>query len=920
MVKIAILKKTLFFFIMLFSCPFFGQELLPFVENYNKSIYKGDNQVWNIVQGEDKAMYFANNKYFIRYDGNVWEKYRLPNNTVIRSVFSEGNRIYTGSYKEFGYWKREKGKMIYFSLSHDTAVFLENENEEIWKIFKHKGSIFFQSFNVLYVLKKGKVKKIPLPSLISYCFPIGEELYVATVENGIFKMKNFQFEIIPGMENLKNTVIHGIQKVNQQLFIFSQNKGVYVYQNKTLQAWNHPLNTVLKSAIINATLWIAPNKLLIGTGLQGLFLYDFKQNTYQNISKKNVLLNNSVLSMTLDAENDLWLGLDNGISHIEINSPIALLNDTSGVLGSVYSVVQTSPMSYLLASNHGVFNFQSNSIQSLPKVKGQAWDISALQNGFVIGHNNGTFWYDQNSGIKELNSENGGWNFVKSGVDSGYLQATYTGVVYYPNPNDLAIKYNIKGLVKPIKYVAQTSKNEIWAADNNRGLYRVVINDRWETVSVENITQQSKVKNDFGVKIFDFRNELLFLIDNNWYTYNSLQRKLELNELFQENFKNVSNVIALDDNQFLVIKEGVLYHIQSNANFFKWNKIREKYYRGKLSIDNIKVFKSNDHYLLNLDDGFMSIAFQNTKSTKEVPIIEVFEKDSLLEQGDKVNSNSELQVRVITGKYGYSRPNLFYSIDDGKEFVSFKDEGFTLTNLRSGSLFITIYFHDGIDFVKLNSFLLKVKYPWYLTFWMFLVYISVLGAMLFLYYKWNKMRYLQKLKLQEETLKYKNELMKMELKAQNELQYQEYEKHILELELQTKSSEVAGKSLSIAKQTEMMDKIQAILESETDVSKVKNEIKKIIKINSVNKHEWEAFETNLNHIHKEFISNLTAKYPKLTPKDIKLCIYLKMNLSSKEIAPMMNISFRGVELHRYRLRKKLQLQQDENLTKFLLNI
>ena len=55
-------------------------------------------------------------------------------------------------------------------------------------------------------------------------------------------------------------------------------------------------------------------------------------------------------------------------------------------------------------------------------------------------------------------------------------------------------------------------------------------------------------------------------------------------------------------------------------------------------------------------------------------------------------------------------------------------------------------------------------------------------------------------------------------------------------------------------------------------------------------------------------------------KDIKLCVYLKMNLSSKEIAPMMNISFRGVELHRYRLRKKLNLIQDENLSKFLLSI
>jgi DNA-binding CsgD family transcriptional regulator len=66
-------------------------------------------------------------------------------------------------------------------------------------------------------------------------------------------------------------------------------------------------------------------------------------------------------------------------------------------------------------------------------------------------------------------------------------------------------------------------------------------------------------------------------------------------------------------------------------------------------------------------------------------------------------------------------------------------------------------------------------------------------------------------------------------------------------------------------------------------------------------------------------SVLSKHFPVLTVKDIKLCIYLKMNLSSKEIAPLLNISYRGVELHRYRLRKKLQLSPDTNLNKFMID-
>lgn len=182
------------------------------------------------------------------------------------------------------------------------------------------------------------------------------------------------------------------------------------------------------------------------------------------------------------------------------------------------------------------------------------------------------------------------------------------------------------------------------------------------------------------------------------------------------------------------------------------------------------------------------------------------------------------------------------------------------------------------------------------------------------------MKYVQKLRLQKEELKHQKKILEMELKAENELNTQEYEKHILQLELQSKSLEIAGKSLSIAKQSEMIENIQNILDTESDFNKLKSDIKKAIKINAVNKHEWEVFETNLSQINNEFIIALSKKFPNLTPKDIKLCVYLKMNLSSKEIAPMMNISFRGVELHRYRLRKKLGLSQEESLSMFLLSV
>jgi AraC family transcriptional regulator, chitin signaling transcriptional activator len=903
-------KLLFIFFFGFISLQLTAQELLPFVENYSKSNYQGDNQIWNVVQGNDNAMYFANNYYLLRYDGVKWEKNTLPNRTIIRSIFNDGNKIYSGSYQEFGYWYRKNAKMHYVSISKGKNIFGENNNEEIWKIFKFKDKIYFQSFNSLFIFDGKSIKEKKIPFLISYCFVVDNQLLIASVKNGIYKLNKEAIEKVNGLAVLEDNVIHTIQQYKGKTYFFTKRNGVYVSEKGKISPWENYLNNILKAASINVAKFIENNKLIIGTANNGVYILDLIDGTYKNINRNNVLMNNSILSIGQDKEHNLWLGLDNGIAHIEVNSPISIFYDSSGILGSVYSVAST-PKGYLMASNHGVFKYEGKQLSLIPSTQGQAWNISKISDQYLIGHNEGTFIY-KNGLFSKLNGINGGWNVAKSAINNSYLQATYSGVVIYDDATNLNQKAAINGLLKPIKYLAQNRKNEIWAADVNRGLYRILYNEAYETKKVDNVTQRSNIKNDFGVKIFEFRNEILFLIDKSWYTYNSITNQLEGNQLFNSNFKNVSNIVSIDENHFLVLQEGLLYHIYADGSKFISNNIQEKYYKGKIINDNLKVFKDINGFIL-LDLKYDAKEQTNIK-------IEAFSNDILVVNNSKIKHNSELKVNVITGIYGITKPNLFYRLNGKKDYVPIKEGVILLNNLSSGSHDITIYTNDGLHYNKVTSFQFVVANAWYFSIWMILVYIIIVGLILYLYYKWNKMKYIQKLKLQEEELKHQREILEMELKAENELNSQEYEKHILELELLTKSSEVAGKSLSIAKQSEMIENIQNILNTESDFNKLKSEIKKAIKINSVNKHEWEVFETNLNQINNEFIIALSKKYPNLTSKDIKLCVYLKMNLSSKEIAPMMNITFRGVELHRYRLRKKLGLTQDEVLSKFLLSI
>lgn len=906
-------------FFLFFSATLKSQELLPFVENFTKSEYGGDNQVWNVVQGNDNAMYFANNHYFLRYNGVKWEKYTLPNKTIIRSVFIDGDRIYCGSYKEFGYWKRINGKMNYFSLSAGKNIFKGvSNNEEVWKIFKHNNKIYYQTFNEVYIQDGEKVETIKFPSQISYCYIVDNEIYAASVKNGIYVMKGKQFIRKENWAALDNNVIHHIEKSGGQLYVFTKNKGVFKVVNNELVTWDHPLNSVLKQEVLVTAKFVSKDILVIGSSLQGIYIINLKNGSYKNINRQNAIKNNCILSIGLDNENDLWLGLDNGICHIEINSPINVFSDNSGILGSVYSL-STIDNGYLFVTNHGIFTCKNKKMEVIPNSQGQVWDIFKKDKQFVIGHNEGTYIYD-GSKLQRMNPVNGGWKFLKGEFENVYFQGNYSGIAVYENENDLTKWKTLKGLSNPIRNLAQNKRGELWAADNYRSLYKINYDKDFNATKVENISQLNGIQNDFGVKLFSYKNELLFLMDGFWYTYNSLSGKLEKNQIFNSSFKNISDIIPIDDDNFIIFKNGLLYVISQVNNEFIWELIPEKYYSGRLIFENIKAYKNGKQLLVNLDDGFIAFEINHQKRKIEGIYAEGFYEGNLITDDLKIKYNHPVEIDLITKYFGFSRPDLFYKLNNSNQFIPIHNGQLMLNNLNSGNQELEFYYNDGKKYVKLTSYEFHVAKPWYFSIWMIAVYILVLSGSLFLYYKWNKIRYLEKIKLNEEELKHQKEILQLELEAENKLKLQEYEKHILEIEIQNKAYEVAGKSLSIAKQTEMIDSIQQILETENEASQIKSKIKKSIKINSLNKNEWESFEHNLMQSNEDFVYKLSNKFPILTSKDIKLCIYLKMNLSSKEIAPLMNISFRGVELHRYRLRKKLDLNPEESLSKFMINV
>jgi DNA-binding CsgD family transcriptional regulator len=216
--------------------------------------------------------------------------------------------------------------------------------------------------------------------------------------------------------------------------------------------------------------------------------------------------------------------------------------------------------------------------------------------------------------------------------------------------------------------------------------------------------------------------------------------------------------------------------------------------------------------------------------------------------------------------------------------------------------------------------------PWYANKFAFLFYVLLLIAAYYV------VRYIYKLKLQrhqrhihEKLQKEHDEYLRQEAFA-NEQRIVKIKNEQLQADLAGKSRELANSAMNIVYKNELLQKISEEIThlKDSNGKKLSDEqlrrIQKVIDDGMNDERDWNLFENSFNEAHESFFKKLKAKHPDLVPNDLKLCAYLRMNMSSKEMASLLNISLRGVEIRRYRLRKKLNLEHDKNLVEFLMEL
>lgn len=908
-------------------------QFTPFFQNYSLSEYNAGNQNWGVSRAENGMLYVANNNGLLEYDGIKWDFMELPNKTTIRSVLAYKGLIYTGSYEEFGYWKKNsKGILIYSSLSNSIKEKI-SPNEEIWQILPFKEGIAFRSFLNIYIYKfNGEITKIKPKSIIISCSVADNKLYVATLNNGIYEFKNNELISKIVDKTLDNAKVLFITKYKGKLLLITSLKGCLIYENNTLKPVDFEINDIIKQHLLNGFSLLNKGNMAFGTIKDGIYFTNNEGKVIFHINKENGLINNTVLSQCLGSDNKLWLGLDNGIACVDLNNNNSFFNDVSGRLGAVYDVIKFKDVVYL-GSNTGLFYLdKENNLQFIKGSQGQVWNLKEIEGELFCGHNEGTFLV-KDYALKQVSPVTGGWVIKKAPEqNSTYIEGTYTGLVRLKKENNIWTAKHLGKTTMPIRYLVFENQNIAWAAHAYKGLYKIKFDKNYDTIiSIKNYNTKG-VFSDFNVRVYKIKSDICFKTNDGWLKYESILDSIVPYDLLNESFGRNSYVISEENINQLVLKAtDDAIRFKSLLNNEKEILLSNNYFENRLIVGNENISSINDSiFALNLNNGFMLIdSKSDSKAKLYKPTIDNIEIDRVLidfnlNKKTSIKLNSSFGVSISSPK---SSNHFFeYSIVelDSTKWKRLEKNKLELTGLKDG--IYTILFRTRNHLVKpseTSKIQINVLPPWYKDTIGIVLYFVLIAFGIGTFYYYNK----QKIKREQRLLKIKYAKEQQEIVREKNL---ENEKRIVQLkneslrnEVKLKSKQLANTALALVKKNETLQDIKKELANNKDSFDNQYAFKKILnKVDSsiAHKDEWKVFEYNFNQVHEDFFKSLKSKHSNLTPKDLKICAYIKMNLSNKEIAPLMNISVRGLETHRYRLKKKLDLENDISISDYLINL
>jgi len=951
----------IFFLIPLFCSGQIKSTGTPNIINYQKTVYEAGTQNWGIAQDDNGFMYFANNDGLLIFDGIRWELVKISQSSALRSVcIDKNNTIYIGLFNDFGILRNEiSGEKTFESLRH-LIPYQITDFEDVWRIWDTQFGIVFQTFQYLFILKDNQIKAVKPNMKYHFSFMVNNRLFLDEPGIGLFEYNGETAEKAEWTEKIKNTGIWAVLPLNEtDLLIGTTEDGIYKYENGRLEKWQTPVSELLQKHKLYCATSIMGNNYAFGTILGGIIISDAQGRIVQNITKKNGLQNNTVLSIFEGNDDNLWLGLDNGIDFIEITSPITFISDFSE-LGAGYCC-QVFDGNIYLGTNQGLFvksfrdfNENTGEFKLVTNTAGQVWSLSVFNDQLICSHNLGAFSIDGDVATK-IGNEEGAWKFIPMQNNPDLLLGGYYNglVILKKNNSGWSFYQKIKGFAESSRFLCEDNDGNIWMSHGSKGIYQIALNQKLDSVVKINFYgSENGLPSSFGNIVFEINNEVVISTTDGFYQFNPESKVFQKAEKFNQLFKFDSRLKALTPDE----KGNYWYMAENESGVFRLNedltytKITAPFIRLQNRFINEFEFIypfNEEHIFIGIDNGFAHYSPKYPKSyVKEfrafIARIEIPYLDSVLYLNQIYQPNAEYSFPFRKNEFRVHFAAPFFEESQNLEFsyflenysekwsdwspISFKD----FINLHENEYILKLKARNiyGTE-TEVTTFQFSVEPPWHRSKTAFFTYFIAFLFLVFLFIKYVRHRI--KKSNHEAKLKHERELREQE----EEFQHQALiaEKEIIRLRNEKLQGEMIFRDKELANQTmnliqknkfliKLIEELQR-LQSTTDDQPVKNKmisLRKRIQKEIDDKQQNMVFDTYFDEVHTDFFHRMKEKYPDLSPKELRLCAYIRMNISTKEISSLLNISYRGVEINRYRLRKKLDLARDTNLPVFLSNV
>ena len=938
---------------------------IPTLRNFSPIEYNGGTQNWEIGEMRDNLMAFANNHGLIVFDGENWQIHPVANYTSVRSLAFDAKKlcVYAGASDEFGYFDINTAtfNVEYHSLSKLLPANMRIFGE-IWKIhLLPSGEVLFQGREHLFSLRQGnKLITLKTAGAIDNSSLVGDRVYVST-KTGIYIYHGGKLSPLPGTGNLTGKHVSGVVQYNGKVMFVTMSDGLFIYDGHTATPFELDISPLLKD---NNVFCAAAGKRYIGFGTikNGLIVKDLQTGSNYYVNTNTGLQNNTVLSMSFDSLDNIWLGLDMGLSYVMLESSYGNLLGANNTIGTGYTSAISGNQLYM-GTNQGLFSIPfplQNSIlppkaQTVEGVVGQIWSLQNIDGTLLCGANDGAYVVGAGT-VRRIDGLVGTWGFRKLNDHPGYLlTCDYDGLaVLKQEGGSITLHSRLSNFHEASGNFEQDSDGSIWLSHWHKGVWHFRLSD--DMTRVENLEYYH---NGAGLVADD--NNLVCKIDGRVYVssvdgfhqYDERNRKLKhcdwMNNLFNT-YGEALHVTQAPDGMIIAYKADYLAVAERQHN--------GKYQSRQVGYDNMVQqmqmglgnigFLENRQIVLNSNNGFFVMRPQkkDAAKTNHVMVRRIYSTntgDTLVymrcpelvkEEVVLPHSLNSIRIEYVMPEYRGEKGVLYSCYLEGyeKEMSTMSHSSSKeYTKLEKGKYIFHVKARNLVDGTESESqIVIRILPAWYETWWAYLLYIilAVTGI-------WALLRYMN--------LRAEKELRKVKKEKERQMKEQQMEFHLaeekkekelaklrskqLEVELKHKSSELSDSAMNLVRKNDMLQAIdqnmeqlsESVRREETKARLVKKigDIRKEIKMHMNDDDNWNKFEENFNLVYDNFSQKIMEAFPQLKKSDLKLCVYLRMGLSSKEMASLLNTSVRSIETARYRLRKKLDIDTGSNLTDFI---